>query len=84
MSAYDLAGLVDILPVKRSDLIGDNQSTIGVFLSEPERSPAGLRRERAYRLVAALRVPVAPTGQRGSASAARWRSGVRNRIARVG
>jgi len=39
MSAYDLAGLVDILPVKRSDLIGDNQSTIGVFLSEPERSP---------------------------------------------
>lgn len=39
MSAYDLAGLIDILPVKRSDLLGDGKSTIGIFLAEPEHSP---------------------------------------------
>lgn len=39
MSAYDLAGLIDILPIKRTELIGNAKNVIGVFLKSPDPSP---------------------------------------------
>lgn len=39
MSVYDFAGLVDILPIKRTELVGDSQSTLAVFLGFLDQSP---------------------------------------------
>lgn len=39
MSAYDLEGLLDVVPIKRTDLVGDTLSTIVAFMKGPTRAP---------------------------------------------
>lgn len=39
MSAYDLSSIFDVVPIKRTDLVGDTLSTIVAFLRGPSRAP---------------------------------------------